>query len=132
MHFLPYNKTLKEFSRELRSHSTLSEILLWQKLRASQFRGYAFNRQKPLGNYIVDFYCRKTNLVIEVDGGSHDYEEAVVEDRKRQQILEELGVSFLRFSDWEVKNEMSFVLGEIGYFLDDFDERNGLEQTGFI
>ena len=132
MHFLPYNKTLKEFSRELRSHSTLSEILLWQKLRASQFRGYAFNRQKPLGNYIVDFYCRKTNLVIEVDGGSHDYEQAVVEDRKRQQILEELGVSFLRFSDWEVKNEMSFVLGEIGYFLDDFEERNGLEQTGFI
>jgi len=91
-----------------------------------------FNRQKPLGNYIVDFYCRKTNLVIEVDGGSHDYEEAVVEDRKRQKILEELGVSFLRFSDWEVKNAMSFVLGEIGCFLDDFEERNGLEQTGFV
>ena len=132
MHFLPYNKTLKEFSRELSSHSTLSEVLLWQKLRASQVRGYDFNRQQPLGNYIVDFYCRKTNLVIEVDGGSHDYEEAVVEDRKRQQILEELGVSFLRFSDWEVKNEMSFVLGEIGYFLDDFEDRNGLEQTGFV
>ena len=132
MHFIPYNRTLREFSRDLRSHSTLSEVLLWQKLRASQFRGYDFNRQKPLGNYIVDFYCRKTNLVIEVDGGSHDYEEAVVEDRKRQQILEELGVSFLRFSDWEVKNAMSFVLGEIGYFLDDFEERNGLEQTGFI
>ena len=132
MHFIPYNRTLREFSRDLRSHSTLSEILLWQKLRASQFRGYAFNRQKPLGNYIVDFYCRKTNLVIEVDGGSHDYEEAVVEDRKRQQILEELGVSFLRFSDWEVKNAMSFVLGEIGYFLDDFEDRNGLEQTGFV
>jgi very-short-patch-repair endonuclease len=132
MYFIPYNRTLREFSRELRSHSTLSEILLWQKLRAGQFRGYNFNRQKPLGNYIVDFYCRKTNLVIEVDGGSHDYEEAVVEDRKRQKILEELGVSFLRFSDWEVKNAMSFVLGEIGCFLDDFEERNGLEQTGFV
>jgi len=132
MHFIPYNRTLREFSRDLRSHSTLSEVLLWQKLRASQFRGYAFNRQKPLGNYIVDFYCRKINLVIEIDGGSHDYEEAVVEDRKRQQILEELGVSFLRFSDWEVKNAMSFVLGEIGYFLDDFEKRNGLEQTGFV
>jgi len=67
MYFLPYNKNLKEFSRDLRSHSTLSEILLWQKLRASQFRGFAFNRQKLLGNYIVDFYCRKLNLVIEVD-----------------------------------------------------------------
>ena len=132
MHFLPYNKSLREFSRDLRSHSTLSEILLWQKLRASQFRGYALNRQKPLGNYIVDFYCRKTNLVIEIDGGSHDYEEAVVEDGKRQQILEELGVSFLRFSDWEVKNVMAFVLGEIGYFFDDFDHMNGLVQTGFV
>jgi very-short-patch-repair endonuclease len=132
MHFLPYNKSLREFSRDLRSHSTLSEILLWQKLRASQLRGYAFNRQKPLGNYIVDFYCRKTNLVIEIDGGSHDYEEAVVEDGKRQQILEELGVSFLRFSDWEVKNVMAFVLGEIGYFFDDFENTNGLEQTGFV
>ncbi|MDP4657358.1 MAG: endonuclease domain-containing protein [Algoriphagus sp.] len=132
MHFLPYNKSLREFSRDLRSHSTLSEILLWQKLRASQLRGYAFNRQKPLGNYIVDFYCRKTNLVIEIDGGSHDYEEAVVEDGKRQQILEELGVSFLRFSDWEVKNVMAFVLGEIGYFFDDFENMNGLEQTGFV
>jgi very-short-patch-repair endonuclease len=132
MYFLPYNRTLKEFSRDLRSHSTLSEILLWQKIRASQFRGYAFNRQKPLGNYIVDFYCRKLDLVIEIDGNSHEYEEAVVEDRKRQQILEELGVFFLRFSDWEVKNAMSFVLGEIGYFLDDFEDRNGLEQTGFF
>jgi|UniRef100_UPI004048B181 very-short-patch-repair endonuclease len=132
MHFLPYNKSLREFSRDLRSHSTLSEILLWQKLRASQLRGYAFNRQKPLGNYIVDFYCRKTNLVIEIDGGSHDYEEAVVEDGKRQQILEELGVSFLRFSDWEVKNVMAFVLGEIGYFFDDFENMNGLEQTAFV
>jgi very-short-patch-repair endonuclease len=132
MYFLPYNRTLKEFSRDLRSQSTLSEILLWQKLRASQFRGYAFNRQKPLGNYIVDFYCRKLDLVIEIDGNSHEYEEAVVEDRKRQQILEELGVFFLRFSDWEVKNTMSFVLGEIGYFLDDFEDRNGLEQTGFF
>ena len=132
MHFIPYNRTLKEFSRELRSHSTLSEVLLWQKLRASQFRGYAFNRQKPLGNYIVDFYCRKINLVIEIDGGSHDNEEAVVEDGKRQQILEELGVSLLRFSDWEVKNAMSFVLGEIGYFLDDFENMNGLEQTEFV
>ena len=132
MHFIPYNRTLREFSRELRSHSTLSETLLWQKLRASQFRGYAFNRQKPLGNYIVDFYSRKTNLVIEIDGDSHDNEEAVIEDGKRQQILEELGVSFLRFSDWEVKHAMFLVLGEIGYFLDDFEDRNGLEQTGFV
>lgn len=83
MQFVPYNKNLKEFSRELRSHSTLAEILLWQKLRASQFRGYAFNRQKPLDNYIVDFYCRKLNLVIEIDGDSHFYAESMIEDLER-------------------------------------------------
>jgi very-short-patch-repair endonuclease len=125
MHFLPYNRTLKEFSRDLRSHSTLSEILLWQKLRASQLRGYAFNRQKPLGNYIVDFYCRKLDLVIEIDGNSHEYEEAVLEDEERQQVLEHLGVHFLRFTDLEVKRSMASVLNEIGFFIDDFEGKSG-------
>ena len=124
MYFLPYNKNLKEFSRNLRSHSTLSEILLWQKLRASQFRGYAFNRQKPLGNYIVDFYCQKLDLVIEIDGNSHEYEEAVLEDEERQRVLEHLGVYFLRFPDVEVKRSMASVLNEIGFFMDDFEEKS--------
>ena len=127
MYFLPYNKNLKEFSRDLRSHSTLSEILLWQKLRASQFREFAFNRQKLLGNYIVDFYCRKLNLVIEVDGNSHFFEESVVEDLERQKVLERLGVYFLRFSDLEVKRSMPSVLDEIGYFIDDFEAKNQLK-----
>ncbi len=121
MYFLPYNKNLKEFSRDLRSHSTLSEILLWQKLRASQFRGYAFKRQKPLGNYIVDFYCQKLGLVIEVDGNSHYFEESVVEDQERQKVVERMGLNFLRFSDLEVKRSMPSVLDEIGYFIDDFE-----------
>ena len=124
MHYLPYNRTLKEFSRDLRSHSTLSEILLWQKLRASQFRGYAFNRQKPLGNYIVDFYCRKLDLVIEIDGNSHEYEETILEDEERQRVLEQLGVYFLRFPDVEVKRSMASVLNEIGFFMDDFEEKS--------
>ena len=124
MYFLPYNKNLKEFSRDLRSHSTLSEILLWQKLRASQFREFAFNRQKPLGNYIVDFYCLKLDLVIEVDGNSHFFEESVVEDQERQKVIERMGLNFLRFSDLEVKRSMPSVLEEIGYFIDDFEAKN--------
>lgn len=91
MRFVPYNKNLKDFSRELRSPATLSEALLWQKLRAAQFRGYAFNRQKPLGDFIVDFYCRKLKLVIEIDGDSHFYAESVVEDQSRQLILGKMG-----------------------------------------
>ena len=124
MFFLPYNKSLKEFSRDLRSHSTLSEILLWQKLRSSQFRGYAFNRQKPLGNYIVDFYCLKLDLVIEVDGNSHFFEESVMEDQERQKVIERMGLNFLRFSDLEVKRSMPIVLEEIGYFIDEFEVKN--------
>ena len=127
MYFLPYNKNLKEFSRDLRSHSTLSEILLWQKLRASQFRGYAFNRQKLLGNYIVDFYCRKMNLVIEVDGNSHFFEESVVEDLERQNVLERMGVYFLRFSDLEVKRDMSNVLRTLEIWIE-----NALEGEGKV
>ncbi|MFN3761166.1 MAG: endonuclease domain-containing protein [Algoriphagus aquaeductus] len=132
MQFLPYNKNLKDFSRELRSHSTLAEILLWQKLRASQFRGYSFNRQKPLGNYIVDFYCRKLNLVIEIDGDSHFYEETVVEDLERQRILESMGLSFLRFLDIEVKKSMPLVLREIDSFIDDWELRNRVDKTSFL
>lgn len=131
MYFLSYNRFLKEFSRELRSHSTLSEILLWQKLRASQFRGYAFNRQKPLGNYIVDFYCKQLNLVIEIDGSSHFDHLSVVEDQERQRILEEMGLIFLRFTDLEVKKSMPWVLSEINRFIDEFEDTNGLERTEF-
>jgi very-short-patch-repair endonuclease len=131
MHFVPYNKNLKEFSRELRSHSTLSEVLLWQKLRASQFRGYAFNRQKPLGNYIVDFYCRKLQLVIEIDGGSHFDAESVVEDQSRQLILENMGLYFLRFLDSDVKKSMPIVLEEIAAFIDDWEDKNGVSRTDF-
>ncbi len=121
MYFLPYNRSLRDFSRELRNHSTLSEILLWQKLRAGSLRGYSFNRQKPLGNYIVDFYCKKLNLVIEVDGDSHFYDEAYLNDLMRQNTLERMGLSFLRFSDLEVKKQMNSVLAQIGFYMDDWE-----------
>ena len=94
MYFLPYNKKLKEFSRKLRNDSTLSEVLLWQELRAGQIEGFKFNRQKPLGNYIVDFYSKKLNLVIEVDGASHWNADALLKDDQRQAILESMGFLF--------------------------------------
>ncbi|WP_162419576.1 endonuclease domain-containing protein [Cyclobacterium roseum] len=131
MRFIPYNKNLKEFSRELRSHSTLSEVLLWQKLRARQFRGYAFNRQKPLGDYIVDFYCKRLRLVIEIDGDSHFHAESVVEDLKRQSVLEKMGLCFLRFLDVDVKKSMPFILQEIGAFIDEWEVENDVHRTNF-
>ena len=110
MRFLPYKRQLKAFSRNLRNNSTFAEVLLWNELKAKKMLGFAFNRQKPLGNFIVDFYCKKLNLVIEIDGISHYSEEAHLQDEKRQQILEQLGLSFLRFDDEEVRTDMNNVL----------------------
>ena len=117
MYYLPYNKNLKAFSRKLRNNSTLGEILLWQKLRAGSMMNYTFNRQKPLGRYIVDFYCKPLKLVIEVNGGYHFEEEQKVKDHKRQQLLEDMGLRFLRFSDEQIKKDRDIVLKEIINFI---------------
>ena len=115
--YIDYNLNLKSNSRLLRNNSTLSEILLWKKLRAGSMMGYKFNRQKPLGNYIVDFYCKALNLVIEIDGSSHDnkYEQ----DLHRQKELEDLGLRILRFKDLEVKRDMNNVMRVIGIWIDE-------------
>jgi very-short-patch-repair endonuclease len=110
VYYLPYNKNLKAFSRKLRNHSTLGEILLWKQLRAGSIKGYTFNRQKSLGNYIVDFYCKPLKLVIEVDGGYHFEEEQKIKDAERQTLLEEAGLNFLHFHDEEIRKDMDRVL----------------------
>jgi very-short-patch-repair endonuclease len=110
--YLPYNKNLKQFSRNLRNHSTRSEIILWKELRAAQL-GYTFNRQKPILNYIVDFFCKPLNLVIEVDGESHLDENVAKRDKIRQSNLEKLGLHFLRFNGFVVFNDLDYVIGTI-------------------
>lgn len=122
MKYLPYDKNLKEFSRHLRNNSTLSEVLLWNELKQESMKGYQFNRQKPLGRYIVDFYCKRLGLVIEVDGCTHDSEEAVVSDLKRQEILEKMGLKLLRFNDLDVKRNLSGALRVIEMFIIAFEE----------
>ena len=120
MYYLPYNKNLKSFSRKLRNNSTLGEILLWQKLRAGSMMNYTFNRQKPLGRYIVDFYCKPLKLVIEIDGGYHFEEEQKIKDSYRQTILEQMGLNFLRFHDEQVRKDMDLVLKAIGNYISEF------------
>ena len=121
MYWLPYDKNLKEFSRRLRNNSTLGEILLWQKLRAGSLRNYTFNRQKPLGRYIVDFYCKPLKLVIEIDGSYHFEEEQKVKDNHRQTILERMGLSFLRFSEQQVRQDMDIVLKTLDAYISEFE-----------
>ena len=89
----------------------MGEILLWQGLKRKQMLGYTFNRQKPLLNYIADFYCKALNLVIEVDGDSHIGKEDY--DHQRTLDLEAQGLTVLRFEDALVKTNLNYVLMEI-------------------
>ena len=120
--YLPYNKNLKQFSRNLRNNSTLAEIVLWKKLRAANL-GYTFNRQKPILNYIVDFYCKPLNLVIEVDGLTHwdEDEDQVKQDDLRQAELEKLDLHFLRFDDNDILKDLENVIQSIEFTIEELE-----------
>ncbi len=93
-----YNKNFKPLARKLRKDGTKGETLLWKKvLSARSMEGYQFNRQFPIDNYIVDFLCRKLNLIIEIDGSSHLNRGK--QDAERQDYLEKLGYTVIRFSE---------------------------------
>jgi very-short-patch-repair endonuclease len=95
----------------LRKQSTLSEILLWNELKGKQILGCDFHRQKPIGNYIVDFFCPRLMPAIEIDGASHL--KRTEEGTQRQRQLESLGIRFLRFQDIEVKRDLEAVISTI-------------------
>ncbi|WP_299098602.1 endonuclease domain-containing protein [uncultured Winogradskyella sp.] len=104
---IPYNPKLKILARQLRKNSTLPEVLLWQNIKQRAY-GVQFHRQVPMLEYIADFYCHEIGLVIEIDGDSHEY--SFLYDVKRQKEIEAYGVTFLRFSNEEVKKNMFSVL----------------------
>lgn len=114
-----YNPKLKQYSRDLRNKSTPGEILLWREIKGRKLRGYQFMRQKPIGNYIVDFFCSKLKLVIEIDGDSHIGKEDY--DRKRQQELEALGLSFLRFEELEARYNLDRVIQTIEHRMQEIE-----------
>ena len=102
---------------------TLSEVLLWDQLKQKKMMGFDFDRQRPINNFIVDFYCKDLMLALEIDGDSHNHEESYNADLRRQHILEELGITFLRFDDLEVKKEMNNVLRTIQYWIEESMEK---------
>ena len=99
---LPYNKNLKPFARQLRNNMTIAEQLMWSKIRRKQIMDLQFYRQKNIGPYIVDFYCPQVKLIVEIDGGQHYEEKGQHQDRQRDQYLEKLGFTVLRFSNIDV------------------------------
>ena len=108
-----YDKRLKGHSRQLRSNMTDAEKLLWSKVRKKQINGHQFYRQRIIGSYIVDFYCPKAKLIVEIDGGQHYSDEGIRRDNLRDEYMAQLGVKVLRFSDREVFENVSGVVERI-------------------
>ncbi|MCI5763669.1 endonuclease domain-containing protein [Actinobacillus porcinus] len=113
----PYSRDLKPLSQKLRSTQTEAERKLWQRINRDQLLGFRFNRQKPLLSYIVDFYCLKAKLVIELDGSQHyepDYQE---KDRLRDAELNSLGFTVMRFDNHSVMTNIDGVVEAIYQYL---------------
>jgi very-short-patch-repair endonuclease len=125
---IPYNPKLKEFAKKLRQNMTFSEVKLWNELKNGQMMGYDFDRQRPIGNYFVDFYCKDLQLVLEVDGITHEDEKVIEKDEIRQDELEKLGVSFLRFDALLVVNKVEAAVREIRNWILEYEEKNGVSK----
>ena len=104
---LPYNHKLKEHAREMRNNSTKGEVKFWCELLRKRKSGYQFYRQKIILHYIVDFYCAKLKLVVEIDGTSHEGKEEY--DKDREDDLNKLGLKVIRYEDFEVLNNFHLV-----------------------
>ena len=99
-------------AKELRNNVTEAEMILWGYLKTKP-SGYKFRRQHPLHNYIVDFFCYKLKLIIEVDGSIHNNEEVKKNDAGRQMIIESEGLNILRFTNDEVTKQLEIVIEKI-------------------
>ncbi|MRR37687.1 endonuclease domain-containing protein [bacterium] len=108
-----YRPSLRKKARELRRRGTKAEVKLWQHLKGRQLLGFDFHRQKPLGNYIVDFVCMKARLVIEVDGYTHRFESVAENDKVKQRYLENLGFFVVRVSNDDVMGNTATVIKRI-------------------
>lgn len=125
---IPYNPILKERARKLRNNMTMAEAMVWKFLKGKGVMGYDFDRQKPIDQFIVDFYCKDLMLAIEIDGSSHDSTEAQEADLARQQRLECLGIKFIRIRDEDVKADVNSAYFIIKAWIENFEAENSIER----
>ena len=109
---IPYNRKLLQAAKILRAHMTVAEKSLWQRVQLNHL-GLKFYRQKPIGEYVVDFFCPKANLVVEVDGGHHYTEVGKGNDKIRDEYMKSLNLTVLRFSNSEVLNNTDRVIENV-------------------
>lgn len=112
---LPYNPKLKALLNGKRKAGILSEVIFWKQVRANSFHNIDFDRQRIIGNYIVDFYVKKLGLVVEIDGWSHDVKKDY--DEFREKYLESLGLKIFRLTDFDVKNNLGKVMKDLEGFI---------------
>ena len=116
-----YNPKLKEYARELRKNATFTERLLWKYLRVGQLNGYHFLRQKPIDEFIVDFYCKRLKLVIEIDGVTHNDKQGY--DKRRENRLKELGFTVLRFDGYTILENVTGALDLIMNCIEEIENK---------
>ena len=105
---LPFNPKLKQKANELRKSGNLAEVIFWNSVKRKRFLELDFERQKIIGNYIVDFYCPELDLIVEIDGISHDYKGEY--DSVRDSYLRDLELYVIRFADSDIKNNFDNVM----------------------
>lgn len=112
---LPYNPKLKPLLKDKRKAGILSEVLFWQQVHKGKFHTIDFDRQRIIGNYIVDFYVKTLGLVVEIDGSSHN--DKKVYDAQRQHYLENLGLKVYRILDSDIKKNLELAMQDLEKYI---------------
>jgi len=105
-------KTQKPIRQKLRKVMPKGEIILWNRLKHNKI-GYKFRRQQGIDNYVVDNYCSKLKLAIEIDGKTHDFPDQIIYDKKRQKHIESLGIKVKRFYSEDIFEDIDYVVEQI-------------------
>lgn len=112
---LPYNPELKNRAKSLKKGYNFAEVVFWKQVRNKSFWGIDFDRQKIIGNYIVDFYIKKLGLVIEIDGESHNNKENY--DLKRENYMLSQGVLIFKTTNFRILHDLDNVMKELEHFI---------------
>ena len=123
VHNLPENRELLSYARNNRKADNIAEIAFWKQVHKKMFHDLDFNRQKVIGNYIVDFFVKRLGLVVEIDGGSHNDKEDY--DTQRDSYLESLGPKVFHTTDYDVLQHVNFVLEDLRkYIVDNYEHED--------
>ena len=112
---LPYNPSLNQRAKSLRKAGNYAEVVFWKQVRNKEFWKIDFDRQRIIGNYIVDFYVKSLGLVIEIDGESHNENENY--DKIRDDFMIDIGIRVFRISKLRILHDLDNVIRELEDFI---------------